>query len=84
MFCKIIPVSFSARQGKQLGTWDNFLLPWPFSSGVIVWGKPIEVSKDLDANDIEKKRFEVEKGLNVILKEADQITGRKSISTVAS
>lgn len=80
----IIPVSFSVRQGKQLGTWDNFLLPWPFSSGVIVWGKPIEVSKDLDANDIEKKRFEVEKGLNAIVKEADQITGRKSIPTTAS
>ena len=76
----IIPVSFGARKGWVLGTWDRFLLPWPFSGGVILWGKPIKVPKNSDAEELEEKRLELEHDLNSLLSEADNMTGRETLN----
>ena len=76
----ILPVTFGIRNGKTLNTWDRFLLPFPFSTGVIIWGTPINVSKELDGLGIESKRTEVENELTAILNEADMSTGRKPVS----
>jgi len=40
----IIPVSFNASRKKVFRSWDRFLLPFPFSRGVLVFGEPVLVS----------------------------------------
>ncbi|MBN9528609.1 MAG: lysophospholipid acyltransferase family protein [Alphaproteobacteria bacterium] len=75
----IVPATFSARRRKVMGSWDRFIVALPFSSGVILWGKPIQVPRDLDADGIEAKRREVEDALNALTAEADRLCGHAPI-----
>ncbi|MBM4308158.1 MAG: DUF374 domain-containing protein [Deltaproteobacteria bacterium] len=68
----ILPLAFSASKKKIFKTWDRFLLPYPFSKGVFVWGEPIYVDSNLDRNNLEEKRLFVERRLNEITEEADR------------
>lgn len=76
----IIPATFGAARGRVLGSWDRFLIAWPFGRGVIVWGDPIEVPRDADAAQLETARAEVEDALNAITAEADRLTGRDPVA----
>jgi lysophospholipid acyltransferase (LPLAT)-like uncharacterized protein len=38
----IIPLSYSAKIKIRLGTWDKFLLIFPFNKFVAVWGTPFK------------------------------------------
>ncbi len=49
----IVPVSCSSRWRKIFSSWDRFLLPFPFSRSVLIFGKPFKVKPD--AGDSEKK-----------------------------
>lgn len=75
----IMPLSYGVERGKVLKTWDRFLLPVPFTSGVLVWGAPFYVSKGLDADGMEAKRLELEAIMNEITAEADRLTGREPV-----
>jgi lysophospholipid acyltransferase (LPLAT)-like uncharacterized protein len=68
----VIPVSFNASKRKIFGTWDHFLLPYPFSRGVFVWGEPIHVDPHGDRAHIEEKRALLERRLNELTEEADR------------
>ncbi len=72
----IIPATFGATRGRVLGSWDRFLVAWPFGRGVIVWGDPITVARDADADALDAARARVEDSLNAITAEADRLTGR--------
>jgi lysophospholipid acyltransferase (LPLAT)-like uncharacterized protein len=67
----IVPVSFSASRRKIFKTWDHFLLPYPFSKGVFIWGEPIVVDSNGDRAHLEEKRALLEKRLNELTERAD-------------
>jgi hypothetical protein len=68
----VIPITFSASKKKILETWDRFLLPYPFSKGVFIWGEPIYVDPQGDRALVEEKRLLLEKRLNEMTEEADR------------
>jgi len=67
----IVPFSFSASKRKIFNTWDHFLLPYPFSKGVFVWGEPIRVDPHGDRAHLEERRTLLEKRLNELTERAD-------------
>jgi len=67
----VVPISFSASKKKVFKTWDHFLLPYPFSKGVFIWGEPIVVDPDGDRTHMEEKRALLEKRLNELTERAD-------------
>jgi lysophospholipid acyltransferase (LPLAT)-like uncharacterized protein len=67
----ICPVTYSVSKLKQFSSWDGFILPYPFSRGVVIWGEPVYVDKDADKDELEQKRVELEEEMNRIIKEAD-------------
>jgi lysophospholipid acyltransferase (LPLAT)-like uncharacterized protein len=71
----IIPCSYSARSRFVLGTWDRFIIPLPFTRGVIVWGEPITVARDAQGAALDAARLTVEGGLNAVTVAADQAMG---------
>lgn len=75
----VIPATYSINRGRNLRSWDRFLVAWPFGRGVIVWGEPIHVAKDADAAALERARLEVETALNAITIEADALTHRPAV-----
>ncbi|WP_457569647.1 lysophospholipid acyltransferase family protein [Desulfurobacterium sp.] len=44
----VFPVAFSTNRGKKLGSWDSFLVPYPFSKCKIVIDKPLIPKEDED------------------------------------
>ncbi|MEO5373675.1 MAG: lysophospholipid acyltransferase family protein [Alphaproteobacteria bacterium] len=75
----IIPAAYSTARGRTLGSWDRFLLALPFSRGVFVWGRPIEVPRDADAAALEGCRKALEDELNAITAAADRRMGRAPV-----
>jgi hypothetical protein len=71
----IIPCSYGARVRKVLGSWDRFVIPLPFTRGVIVWGEPIYIAREADAAALETARMTVEAGLNAVTRAADEAMG---------
>ncbi len=68
----IVPLTFSASKKKIFNTWDHFLLPYPFSKGVFIWGEPIEVDQKGGRAHLEEKRILLENRLNELTEKADQ------------
>lgn len=75
----ILPVTYGIRRGKVLGSWDRFLAAFPFSSGVLIWGEPLNVPRDADEDELAKIREELENRLNAITREADEATARTPV-----
>lgn len=67
----LIPWSFSATRKKFLRSWDRFLLFFPFSRIVVIYGKPMTVSPALDEAVFETERKRVERALSALDAEAD-------------
>jgi lysophospholipid acyltransferase (LPLAT)-like uncharacterized protein len=47
----ILPAAIATSGGKELDTWDRFLVPCPFSRIAIRWGAPLVVVPDGNAAD---------------------------------
>jgi lysophospholipid acyltransferase (LPLAT)-like uncharacterized protein len=68
----IMPMAFAARKKKLLRSWDRMLIPLPFSKGVCVYGAPMVVPRDGDA---EEWRLKIEQTLNELTAEAERLIG---------
>jgi len=75
----VIPAAFGTTWGRNLSTWDRFLVAWPFGRGVIVWGDPVTVDRDANPEAQETARRQIEDGLNAVTREADRLTGRPPV-----
>jgi len=67
----IVPCTFSASKRKIFKTWDRFLLPYPFSRGVFIWGEPIHVDPNGNRTHLEERRALLERRLNELTERAD-------------
>jgi lysophospholipid acyltransferase (LPLAT)-like uncharacterized protein len=67
----LVPWSFSAKRKRFLRSWDRFLLFYPFSRIVAIYGKPMTVSAVLDEADFETERTRIEQALSALDAEAD-------------
>jgi len=63
----IVPTSSSAQWRINVSSWDRFLVPLPFSRGVMVFGEPIFVQ------DIERARSQVQEALDDVQRLADRL-----------
>lgn len=72
----VMPVAFSTRWGKTLGSWDRFLAPWPFGRGAIVYGAPIPAPKLNDPETLERHRLRIEQAITDVTRRADALVGR--------
>ena len=75
----IIPATFGTSRCKVLNSWDRFVVPFPFSRGVYLWGEPIHVARDADPEAQEAARKEVEASINALTHEADRLCGREIV-----
>ncbi len=75
----VVPATYAVSRRRVLDTWDRFVLAWPFGRGVIVWGDPVEIPRDADADALEAARRRIEDGLNAISADADRRCGQSPI-----
>jgi lysophospholipid acyltransferase (LPLAT)-like uncharacterized protein len=75
----IIPLTFSTSLQYECGSWDRFVLPFPFGRGVFLWGKPIYISKKADEVEMSEKRAELESALLKLTQRADWLMNRSDV-----
>jgi lysophospholipid acyltransferase (LPLAT)-like uncharacterized protein len=68
----LIPFSFSTSRKKFLKSWDRFLLFYPFSRVVTMYGQPVTIESGMKEDALEKERKRIEALLVQLDEEADQ------------
>jgi lysophospholipid acyltransferase (LPLAT)-like uncharacterized protein len=71
----IVPVSFSARPSRRLGSWDRTLLPLPFARGLFLYGEAHRIPRDADETEQERQRLVIEAELDRLSDLADTEVG---------
>jgi len=66
----IVPLTVSYGRCWRFKSWDRFMLPWPFTWGILHVGEAISVPSDLDAAGLETWRARIE----IILREHTDTT----------
>ncbi len=70
----LLPVTYGASRKKVFQkSWDNFILPFPFSKVVYLWGEPLWVPRDINREGLEEKRRILQERLRSITEEVDRI-----------
>ncbi|HTZ36242.1 MAG TPA: lysophospholipid acyltransferase family protein, partial [Stellaceae bacterium] len=72
----IVPVVFAASRRRVLRSWDRMQVVLPFGRGVFLWGEPIEVESELDADGVERARQLVERRMVEMVALAEAKVGR--------
>jgi len=72
----IVPMTYGAGRRKVFGSWDRFVLPYPFSECTMVYGEPVRVPAGADRQARESLRRELEDELNRITRLADGLYGQ--------
>ncbi len=72
----LVPFALAQRRASYLKTWDRFVLPWPFTRGVLLFGAPIAVPQERSLEALEDTRRQVEERLIQLTQEADRRCGR--------
>ena len=77
----IQPVVFATSRRRIMDTWDRLYVAKPFGRGVILWGEPIEIERDLDEAGIERARLLVEERMRDLAVLADSRVGHAPAAT---
>ena len=75
----VLPLGCGIENGKLLQSWDRFLIPMPFSNGILIWGEPLRVPKDADEKTVNDLRLKLEERINTLSREADRMTSREPV-----
>src|SRR3989337_3674155 len=59
----VLPVTYGAEKAIVFKSWDRFIIPYPFTRVVVIYGEPVYVHRDSSEDEIEEKRAELEKRL---------------------
>ena len=60
----IVPMVYSARPSRRLGSWDRMMLPYPFGRAVFLYGEAVWVDRRADEAEQERLRIALEDELN--------------------
>ncbi|MFN7038532.1 MAG: lysophospholipid acyltransferase family protein [Alphaproteobacteria bacterium] len=69
----IVPITYSISKCHIINSWDKFILAFPYGKGVIIYGDPIVVPKNLSSEEENSYTLQLEEKLNKISFEADSL-----------
>lgn len=69
----VVPFHFTAKSKKRLRSWDQMIVPRPFSRAVYLYGEPIAVPRD---GDVEEWRLKIETAMKDLAEEAEAEVNR--------
>jgi lysophospholipid acyltransferase (LPLAT)-like uncharacterized protein len=75
----LLPIIWSSRRPLTLEkTWDKTMIPRPFSKVLINYGPPLTIPQDCNEREMEALQQELEKRLNAIMGDTDQLCRYKT------
>jgi lysophospholipid acyltransferase (LPLAT)-like uncharacterized protein len=76
----VIPAAFASSRRRLINSWDRFLLAYPFSRIVFVFGAPIYVPRKLTPEEADGWRQQIEDAINRVTAEADARVGQTTVN----
>lgn len=77
----IVPVTYNTNRRVVINSWDRFIIPYPFTRAVFIYGRPIIVSSEADEQLIEREKTQLQKVLGEITTQADEFFKRDETNT---
>jgi lysophospholipid acyltransferase (LPLAT)-like uncharacterized protein len=71
----LLPGAFSAKKRFLAKSWDRYLVPYPFSRGIVLYSDPIQVAKDATPEEVEVLRQKLESEMKRLEAEAERRMG---------
>jgi len=71
----IFPVTYACSRCWRLNSWDNFVIPAPFSKGIFIYGEPLTAPDNADDDQAELLRAELERRLVSLTDRAEATVG---------
>ncbi|MBA7633989.1 hypothetical protein ES703_41560 [subsurface metagenome] len=71
----LMPFTFSSSRKKFMKSWDKFLIFYPFSRVIAIYGPPINVDPALKGDELEKERQRIERLMIELDEKADRFYG---------
>ena len=71
----ILPYTVVTSRRFQFSSWDRASLGKPFGRGAMVMGEPVRVSRDADAEEMERARLLLQSELDRIHRRAYELVG---------
>jgi hypothetical protein len=68
----LVPFTFSASKRKELRSWDQFLMFYPFSKVVTIYGKPYKPDQDMKETELEKEKLKIEEYMKDLDEKGDR------------
>jgi hypothetical protein len=71
----IVPLTSAGNPSWKAKSWDSFAVPLPFSKCAVGYGEPIWVPPDVKAPDVEGLSEELERRLNALQRDLEDVVG---------
>tara|TARA_R110000868_G_scaffold255659_4_gene512274 strand:- start:5202 stop:5942 length:741 start_codon:yes stop_codon:yes gene_type:complete len=68
----ILPFAVTTRPAKRLNSWDQFIIPFPFTKGAIVFGELLETPREADPETL---RAELQLRLDAATRRSERLAG---------
>ena len=69
----VFPMTFGSKNKLVLNSWDQFIIPMPFTRCAVNFASPIFLARKSFKQNIEYKRLELENSLNRITQTSDKV-----------
>lgn len=76
----IIPMGFSAQRRWLVPSWDKYMVPYPFSKGIIIFGDPVWISSKTTSDEEEVIRINLEKTMCSLEEQAEKLMGHINVN----
>ena len=74
----ILPMCWSADRVWTFKSWDGYIIPKPFSKGIIIFGDPVEIPRYLSEEQFEEHRQQLRSILCSLEREVDRLATFKT------
>ncbi|VAW52642.1 Lipoprotein [hydrothermal vent metagenome] len=64
----MLPIAYAAKNAWQLGSWDRFMIPKPFTKIVVAVGKPVFIDKA--EKNLSPVQLQMENAINALMEKA--------------
>jgi hypothetical protein len=71
----VVPIAYAASRCTRWNSWDQFIVPWPFSRVALVVGEPWQVPAGFTMVDLSRCARQMEERLQNLGAEAEQLLG---------
>lgn len=73
----IVPFTIESLRYRTIKSWDRLQIPMPFTPACVFIGKPIYVPADVDDDELENKRIELQQALDELVQRAKEWVDRR-------